>query len=301
MAELSTLCEQTHHQQKQATLLNKHNRLVHWRAALLLLPFLVLFCLFQIAPMIWVLVNSFIYEERWSIGNYLDIFTDDFYRQSFQNTLWLSIICSMVGLAISSITAFSLYKMQGKVRSMMVSFTTMASNFSGVPLAFAFIIILGFNGAITLQLKSWGLIEDFNIYSASGLMVLYIYFQIQLGILLLYPAFDALKPEWEDAAKTMGASKFTYWYKVAIPVIAPALLGTFIILVANAVDAYASTYALTSGNYNLVTIRIGSLVSGDLYLEPNMAAALSVLLIAILGFITAIHHWLLKRSYHAKS
>nr|WP_230083560.1 MULTISPECIES: ABC transporter permease subunit [Providencia] len=273
----------------------------HWQAALLIVPFILLFCLFQIAPMIWVLFNSFIYEEAWSFDNYFEIFTNDFYLQAFENTIWLSLICSVVGLLIASITAFSIYKMQGKVRNLMISFTTMASNFSGVPLAFAFIIILGFNGAITLQLKAWGWIDDFNIYSASGLMLLYIYFQIPLGVLLLYPAFDALKPEWEDAAKTMGASKFTYWMKVGIPVIAPALLGTFIILVANAVGAYASTYALTSGNYNLVTIRIASLVSGDLFLEPNMAAAISVLLIAILGFITAIHHWLLKRSYHAKS
>ncbi|MEX6003665.1 ABC transporter permease subunit [Providencia stuartii] len=273
---------------------------LRWQAALLTVPFFILFCLFQIAPMIWVLVNSFIYEESWSFANYAEIVSNDFYLQAFENTLWLSVICSIVGLLVSAITAFSIYKMQGRIRSMMISFTTMASNFSGVPLAFAFIIILGFNGAITLQLKAWGIIEEFNIYSASGLMVLYIYFQIPLGILLLYPAFDALKPEWEDAAKTMGASKLAYWCKVAIPVLAPALLGTFIILVANAVGAYASTYALTSGNYNLITIRIASLVSGDLYLEPNMAAALSVLLIAILGFITAIHHWLLKRSYHAK-
>ncbi|EPG7579740.1 ABC transporter permease [Providencia rettgeri] len=300
MADIPAPCEQTYQQQGKIAMLKKRFARFHWRAALLLLPFFVLFSLFQIAPMIWVLINSFIYEEAWSFGNYLEVFNNDFYLQAFENTLWLSIICSVIGLLISSITAFSIYKMQGKIRRIMISFTTMASNFSGVPLAFAFIIILGFNGAITLQLKSWGIIEDFNIYSASGLMLLYVYFQIPLGVLLLYPAFDALKPEWEDAAKTMGASKLTYWLKVAIPVLSPALLGTFIILIANAMGAYASTYALTSGNYNLVTIRIASLVSGDLFLEPNMAAALSMLLIAILAFITAIHHWLIKRSYHAK-
>ena len=300
MADIPAPCEQAYQQQGKIAMLKKRFARFHWRAALLLLPFFVLFSLFQIAPMIWVLINSFIYEEAWSLGNYLEVFNNDFYLQAFENTLWLSVICSVIGLFISSITAFSIYKMQGKIRRIMISFTTMASNFSGVPLAFAFIIILGFNGAITLQLKAWGIIEDFNIYSASGLMLLYVYFQIPLGVLLLYPAFDALKPELEDAAKTMGASKLTYWLKVAIPVLSPALLGTFIILIANAMGAYASTYALTSGNYNLVTIRIASLVSGDLFLEPNMAAALSMLLIAILAFITAIHHWLIKRSYHAK-
>ncbi|HFF1656210.1 TPA: ABC transporter permease [Providencia rettgeri] len=300
MADLTAPYEQAQPQLGKMAMLKKTFARFHWRAALLLLPFFILFGLFQLAPMIWVFINSFIYEEAWSLGNYFDVFTNDFYLQAFENTLWLSLICSVIGLFIASVTAFSIYKMQGKVRRMIISFTTMASNFSGVPLAFAFIIILGFNGAITLQLKAWGIIEDFNIYSASGLMLLYVYFQIPLGVLLLYPAFDALKPEWEDAAKTMGASKLTYWLKVAIPVLSPALLGTFIILIANAMGAYASTYALTSGNYNLVTIRIASLVSGDLFLEPNMAAALSVLLIAILGFITGIHHWLIKRSYHAK-
>ncbi len=167
--------------------------------------------------MIWVLINSFIYEEAWSLGNYLEVFNNDFYLQAFENTLWLSIICSVIGLFISSITAFSIYKMQGKIRRIMISFTTMASNFSGVPLAFAFIIILGFNGAITLQLKSWGL-SKISI-SIAPAVLMYVYFQIPLGVLLLYPAFDALKPEWEDAAKTMGASKLTYWLKVAIPVL----------------------------------------------------------------------------------
>lgn len=229
MADITAPCKQARQTLGKIAMLKKWLARIHWKAALLMLPFITLFCLFQLAPMIWVLINSFIYEESWSISNYFEIFTNDFYLQAFENTLWLSIICSVIGLLIASATAFSIYKMQGKVRRMMISFTTMASNFSGVPLAFAFIIILGFNGAITLQLKAWGIIEDFNIYSASGLMLLYIYFQIPLGILLLYPAFDALRPEWEDAAKTMGASKLTYWFKVAIPVLAPALLGTFII------------------------------------------------------------------------
>ncbi|MBO8124628.1 ABC transporter permease, partial [Klebsiella pneumoniae] len=200
----------------------------------------------------------------------------------------------------AALFAASLQHAPPRPRRWLIAFTNMTGNFSGVPLAFAFIIILGVNGAITLQLKAWGMIEDFNLYSAAGLMLIYLYFQIPLGILLLYPAFDALKPEWEDAAKTMGAGRLAYWRYVALPVLSPALLGTFIILFANAAGAYASTYALTTGNYNMVTIRIASLVSGDLFLEPNMAAALSVLLMVILGFITVVYHWLLKRSYHAK-
>ncbi len=151
-----------------------------------------------------------------------------------------------------------------------------------------------------MLLKQYGVIDDFNLYGKSGLMAIYIYFQIPLAVLLLYPAFDALSDDWQAAAALLGAKTWQYWIKIALPVLSPALLGTFIILIANAMGAYASVYALTSGNYNVITVRIASLVSGDLFLEPNLAAAISVVLMALLAFITLINQWLIARSYHAK-
>lgn len=269
--------------------------------ALLLAPFAVVFFAFQIVPIIWVIVNSFWYEDdaQWSLANYTELIGDAFYAQAFTNSLWLSVGSAFLGLLIASFTAASLQKVPGSLRDAMVSFTTMTSNFAGVPLAFAFIIILGFNGAITLLLKEWGIIDNFNVYGIEGLFLIYTYFQIPLGTLLLFPAFGALKPEWEEAAFTMGAGRLQYWCRVAIPVMLPALAGTFTILFANAMGAYASAYALTVGNYNLITIRIGQLVVGDIFFQPNLAAALSVLLIIILGFVVAVYRWLLRRSYHA--
>ncbi|MDF5490923.1 ABC transporter permease subunit, partial [Vibrio parahaemolyticus] len=117
------------------------------------------------------------------------------------------------------------------------------------------------------------------------------------AVLLLYPAFDALSDDWQTAAALLGAKTSQYWAKIALPVLSPALFGTFIILIANAIGAYASVYALTSGNYNVITIRIASLVSGDLFLEPNLAAAISVILMALLAFITVINQWLISKSY----
>ncbi|MDG2855646.1 ABC transporter permease subunit, partial [Vibrio parahaemolyticus] len=184
-----------------------------------------------------------------------------------------------------------------KVRDGVIAFTNMSSNFAGVPLSFAFIIILGTNGAITLLLKQYGLLGDFDLYGKWGLLAIYIYFQIPLAVLLLYPAFDALSDDWQAAAALLGAKTSQYWAKIALPVLSPALFGTFIILIANAIGAYASVYALTSGNYNVITIRIASLVSGDLFLEPNLAAAISVILMALLAFITVINQWLISKSY----
>ena len=154
--------------------------------------------------------------------------------------------------------------------------------------------------SLTLLLKKYGIIDDFNLYGQWGLLAIYIYFQVPLAVLLLYPAFDALSDDWQAASALLGAKTWQFWRYIALPVLSPALLGTFIILIANAMGAYASVYALTSGNYNVITVRIASLVSGDIFLEPNLAAAISVLLILLLAFITIINQMLIGRSYHAK-
>lgn len=270
------------------------------KPAIWLAPLALFFYLFQLAPMIWVFINSFIYEDEYSFENYQEIFDSSFMLQGFSNSLWLSIWSSLIGLMIATLLVSSLRRIDSKLRDGIIAFTNMSSNFSSVPLAFAFIIIFGVNGAFTLLLKQYGLIDDFNLYGKWGLLSLYIYFQIPLAVLLLYPAFDALSDDWQAASALLGAKTWQYWTKIALPVLFPALLGTFIILIANAIGAYASVYALTNGNYNVITVRIASLVSGDLFLEPNLAAAISVILMAILAFITIVNQWLIARSYHAK-
>ncbi|MGY5737539.1 ABC transporter permease [Vibrio antiquarius] len=271
--------------------------LKRFKPAIWLVPFALFFYLFQLAPMIWVLLNSFIYDGEFALDNYIEVLDSAFTMQAFGNSLWLAVWSSIFGLAIATLLVSSLRRVDSKVRDGVIAFTNMSSNFAGVPLSFAFIIILGTNGAITLLLKQYGLLGDFDLYGKWGLLAIYIYFQIPLAVLLIYPAFDALSDDWQAAAALLGAKTSQYWTKIALPVLSPALFGTFIILIANAIGAYASVYALTSGNYNVITIRIASLVSGDLFLEPNLAAAISVILMALLAFITVINQWLISKSY----
>ncbi|WP_172566251.1 ABC transporter permease [Vibrio navarrensis] len=284
-------------QSKSATKHTTLRRFSRFKPALWLAPFALFFYLFQLAPMIWVLCNSFIYDESLSLENYVEILDSAFMRQAFSNSIWLGFWSSLIGLAIATLLVSSLRRVNSVLRDGVIAFTNMSSNFAGVPLSFAFIIILGTNGALTLLLKQYGLLGEFDLYGKWGLLAIYIYFQIPLATLLLYPAFDALSDDWQAAAALLGAKTWQYWLKIALPVLSPALLGTFIILIANAIGAYASVYALTSGNYNLITIRIASLVSGDLFLEPNLAAAISALVMVLLALITIINQWLISKSY----
>ena len=270
-----------------------------WLALLCLVPFAVFFIVFQIAPLVWVLIHSVQSEDSgWGLANFSKIFSSKFYLQAIQHSLEISFWSSLFGIVIAVLGSYSLRKVDSRLRNFVNAFANMTSNFSGVPLAFAFIILLGFNGSITIMLKQAGIIEDFNLYSKTGLIILYTYFQIPLGVLLLYPAFDALREDWRESASLLGASSSQFWRHIGLPVLTPALLGTFVILLANALGAYATVYALTTGNFNVLPIRIAAMVSGDISLDPNMASALAVILVGLMTLVTLVHQWLLKRSYH---
>lgn len=270
-----------------------------WLAALCLVPFGLVFFAFQIAPLLWVAVHSVQTADGWSLANFSRILESRFYRQAIRHSLEVSLWSSLFGLLIALLGSYSLHRVESRLRDFVNAFATMTSNFAGVPLAFAFIILLGFNGALTLLLRQIGWIEDFNLYSKTGLIVVYTYFQIPLGVLLLYPAFDALREDWRDAAALLGAPTWRYWLHIGLPVLTPALVGTFVILLANALGAYATVYALTTGNFNIVPIRIAALVAGDINLDPWLASALAMLLVGLMAFITLVHQWLLRRSHHA--
>ncbi|MEC5342438.1 ABC transporter permease subunit [Brenneria populi] len=272
-------------------------------AALVMLPFALVFFAFQIAPLIWMAVHSFNSEmEGWGFGNYREIFTSPFYRQAIFFSLHITFWSSLFGVLIALVGSYSLFRLRrGKLHDMVLSFTNMTSNFSGVPLAFAFIILLGANGCLTLLMRQFGLMNDFSLYSKSGLVLIYTYFQIPLGVMLLYPAFEALCEEWRESAALLGAGAARYWRHIGLPVLMPALAGTFVILLANALGAYATLFALTGGNFNAIPIRISALVAGDLYLDPNMAGALGMLLVALMALITAAHRWIARHGYqHAR-
>lgn len=248
---------------------------------LMVIPFVFMVVAFEILPAISILNSSIQNPQgKYSLENYIQILTKPFYLQGIKNSLIISFQSSIVGIIISMISVNYICKLSTKGRDTVIMLSNMTSNFAGVPLAFAFMILIGNNGLFTLLFKEMGLsvFKNFNLYSGIGLSIIYIYFQVPLGILLMYPSFDSVKIEWIEAAENLGATKLQFWKLIGVPVLLPSILATLSILFANSMGAYATAYALVGGNYNLMTVRIGALISGDLFLNPNLASAIAVIL-----------------------
>ncbi len=255
-----------------------------------LFSFLLFIMLFEILPFFRMALLSLETPSGGiSLLNYYNLASQKFQLIALKNSITLSLVSSLLGLIIGIVGANALTKLKESVRNRILVLTNLTSNFAGVPLAFSYIVLLGTNGLLTLGLKAMGfpLYQHFSLYSWAGLTLVYIYFQVPLAIMLLYPACLGLRSEWKDAVRNLGGNDLQYWRYVGLPTILPSLSDTFSILFANAMGAYATAYALTSGNYALAPLRIGNLIAGNVELNPNLAATISITMaISIIGFMS---------------
>ena len=271
-----------------------------WTKYLPIVPFFVVVALFELAPLAQLAIDSLVGRDSGAPGieNYARVFTTPLYQQSIWNSVWISLLSAVVGIIVAFLAARFCYDASPRVRNAFTMVLNMMSNFSGVPLAFAFMILMGNAGVLTLIGERFGIpfLADFNLYGADGLVVMYIYFQIPLATLLLIPAFAGIRREWREAATILKASTFDYWFRIVIPNLMPSILGTLSVLFSNALAAYATAYALVMNNYALLALQITSRFKGDVQTDAATGGALAMVLIALMVACTLINNYFTRRA-----
>jgi putative spermidine/putrescine transport system permease protein len=265
-------------------------------------PFFLFAGAFLLLPAASLVVGSFQDAQgNFTLANIIGL-TQPFILDAYWLSIRISLVTAIGGGIFGFLLAYAAIMggLPGFVRSALLTFSGVASNFAGVPLAFAFIATLGRAGMITVLLNSLLGINiyqtGFNLYTFWGLSLTYMYFQFPLMILIIAPALDGLKREWREASENLGATRAQYWRYVALPILLPSLLGTMILLFGNAFGAYATAYALTGGTLNVVPIVIGAQIRGDVLNNPGLGYALALGMVVIMAFSIAAYTLLQGRT-----
>jgi putative spermidine/putrescine transport system permease protein len=265
-------------------------------------PFFLFALAFLILPTTYLVVGSF-QDSRGvlTLQNYADLLGPQTI-QTYRNSIEISLVTAIGGGIFGFLLAYSAINggLPRVLRSGLMTFSGVASNFAGVPLALAFIFTLGRVGLLTVFLKSvLGInIYDggFNLYTKLGLEIVYMYFQFPLMVLIIAPAIDGLKRDWREAAENMGASSFQYWRYVALPVLTPSLLGSAILLFANSFGAQATAFQLTGGSIDIATIAISRQMRGDVLFNEGLGYALAMGMVVIMAIAIGLYSILQRRS-----
>ena len=266
-----------------------------------LVPFLLFCLLFEILPAIIIIQGSLSDNNTGAptFDNYRHMFSTENFH-AFQTSVSISLVTALLGGIFGALAAYGVYNLRtGWLRNLLIGFSSIAANFAGVPLAFAFVATLGVTGFVTVALHNWLHIDlygaGFSIYNFWGLVIVYIYFQLPLMILVTLPALSALRPEWREAATNLGASNFTYWRRVALPILFPSLVAAAMLLFANSFGAFATAFTLAQGNINLVPILINFVVNGNVTIDFGLGNALAVGMIVVLLAAVSLYTTMVRR------
>ena len=263
-------------------------------------PFLLFAFLFLLLPSGVLLVGAFFDKTgAFTLQNLIDLGRPRIVS-AYTVTVQLSALTALLGVVLGFLLAWSvtLGGLPSSFKGLLSTFSGVASNFGGVPLAFAFIATLGRVGLVTALLKFLGIDlydSGFSLYSFTGLTLTYLYFQLPLMVLIITPSLEGMKKEWREASVSLGGGRWTYWTKVGLPVLMPALLASFLLLFGNAFGAYATAYALTGGVINLVPILIGAQIRGDVLHNPGLGYALALGMVAIMAVSIVVYVWAQRR------
>jgi putative spermidine/putrescine transport system permease protein len=265
-------------------------------------PFFAYTFLFLFLPAGSVLLGAFQGKTSGYTFDNVRVLFDHPYIDAYKTSIEVSLVTAVLGGLIGLATAYAALR-EGTpkwVRSIITTFSGVAANFGGIPLAFAFIATLGSIGVATQFLQNqlhFNIYQHgFTLFGKTGVEIVYLYFQLPLMILVIAPAIDGLRKEWREASSNLGASSWQFWRYIGLPVLMPSILGAVILLFGNAFAAYATAYSLTSGTVSLVPILIGAYYTGNVLDNPHLAQALAFGMFVVLALMMMAYIPLQRRA-----
>ena len=276
--------------------------LTHARSLLGTVPFFAYVAIFLVVPTLVVVIGAFTGDGGFTLSN-LSALGDRYILEAFGRSILLSAITAAIGAVLGALLAYALVTARpgGVLRRVVTAASGVLAQFGGVTLAFAFLATIGLSGFVTVFLRDH---LGFDIYSSGvwlfelpGLVLVYTYFQIPLMVIVFLPALDGIRPQWREATESLGGSTWQYWTRVAGPLLAPAFLGSTLLLFANAFSAYATAAALVSQGNPIVPLQIRTALTSEVVLgQQNLGKAMALGMVVVVAVVMSLYALLQRRT-----
>jgi len=257
-----------------------------WLLAGFSLPAMVVFGLFFLLPVSVVLISAFD-----ASGNaFIRLFHNRIFWNGLYGTLVLGITAPLFSVCVGLCVAMALAKLSAKKRSALLIAISLPLTFSGLIIAYGFILLLGRSGFIIMLLEKLGFDAGSTgafIFSPAGLALAYAYYLIPRVVLITLPSILNFDNRQILAARSLGAHKFRTFRDIVLPQIMPSLVAAFCLTATVAIGAYGTALALVGTQVNILPLVLYSQIS-ETNSDMPAAAATSLILVVICVLVISI-------------
>ncbi|MCA1673125.1 MAG: carbohydrate ABC transporter permease [Actinobacteria bacterium] len=243
---------------------------------------LVVFC-YALIPVLWIASLSFkpaasvtdgnFIPQEWTLDNYRGIFATDEFTRALINSIGIAIIATTLAVAIGAMAAYAVARLSFPGKKLLVALTLLIAMFPQISLV---------SPLFEIERSVW----LFDTWP--GLIVPYITFSLPLAIYILATFFREIPWELEKAAKMDGATPVQAFRAVIVPLAAPGVVTTAILVFIFCWNDFLFAISLTSTDAaRTVPAAMASFTGSSQFEEPtgSIAAAAMVITIPIILFV----------------
>ncbi len=253
---------------------------------------IVTLAIFILYPLYSVLKVSFINEGTFSLRAYVQILNDIDFRQTFGNTLLLGVTVGILSTVIGFLFAYADAYIKSHFKKLFKVVSILPIISPPFVLALSAIMLFGQFGIITRQLLH---IKDANIYGFRGIVMVQTMTFFPVAYLLLIGLLKKIDPALEEAARSMGASRWVTFKTVTLPLLLPGIANAFLLTFIEVVADFSNPMVI-GGNFSTLATKIYMQAIGNYDMAGGAAIAVVLLSLSILLFGLE-KFWIEKKSY----
>ncbi|WP_323073978.1 ABC transporter permease subunit (plasmid) [Mycetohabitans endofungorum] len=229
------------------------------------------------------------------------VIADHLFLSAFRNTVVLGLFSGCLSTIVGTAIAIELTRQPESRRQWLMMLLGIPLAFSGLVIAYGFILAYGRAGFVTQLIVMLGGDPAQGgrwLYSAVGLALAYAYYLIPRVALSLYPVFANLDERPWLAARTLGASRTRAFFDTVIPEVAPSIIANACLAAALAMGTYGTALALVGTQLNILPLLLFAKIN-DSNADLAAASAISLILLALCVFVLGVGNVFTSRREYA--
>ncbi|MDM0055270.1 ABC transporter permease [Variovorax fucosicus] len=210
-------------------------------------PAILLFATLLLVPLLLTTVLSFnVYDAatgvkagQYTLEHYVHVFTDHYYLGIFWRTFWISLLVTLICVAVGAPEAYVLSRMRNPWRSVLLLIVLAPLLVSVVVRAFGWSMLLGPEGLVNGALRWIGIGPVKMLYTEIAVVIALVHVMLPFMVIPVWTSLQKLDPGVENAALSLNASPFTTLRRVVLPQVMPGVLSGSLIVFGLSASSFA--------------------------------------------------------------
>lgn len=256
------------------------------RLALMAGP-VVFFAVFFAYPVSAIVTRGLRPDGRWRLGRIADVLGEPDVLHVLWFTTWQAAASTGLTLALGLPGAYVFARFDFPGKRLLRAVVTVPFVLPTVVVGSAFLALLGRGGVLDEQ---WGVRLDTTVWA---ILLAHVFFNYAVVVRTVGGLWSQLDPRQEEAARVLGAGRFTAWRRVTLPALGPAVAGAALMVFLFTFTSFGVIQILGGPRYATLEVEIYRETAQ--LLDLPAAAVLTLVQFAAVAAVLGVHAWTVRR------